>query len=367
MQKLRKRLAPATAVRMMACCLGLLLLLQVGGCSNETAVDPGVTNAGDEDGGLRELVGNIQVDGSSTVFPISEAIASAFRDDFPNVSVPVGTSGTGGGFERFTNGDIDISGASRPIKWSEFEQAKANQISFIELPVAYDGLTIVVNPANDWVDQLTLDDIRKIFLEDQAAKTWKDVKQNWPDEPIKIFAPGTDSGTFDYFKEVVAGKEGSLRADMSPSEDDNQLVTGVKEEKGAVGFFGASYYFNNRDVLRAVPIVNPDTGKAVMPVAKDVESGTYAPFSRPLFIYVKEDSLRRPEVKKFVEFYLKNAAEMAEKVDYVPLPAELYERARKHYEERLVGTHYWIEGGEEREGALAQVYDESNLLSVSSN
>jgi phosphate transport system substrate-binding protein len=234
-------------------------------------------------------------------------------------------------------------------------------VEYIELPVAYDGLTIVVNKENAFVDQLTVEDLQKIFLGESAAKSWKDINPAWDDLPIKIYSPGTDSGTFDYFKEVVAGKDGQMRSDMSTSEDDNQLVTGVAGEKGAIGFFGASYYFTNQDKLKAVPIVNPQDGKAVLPSPEAIESGEYAPFSRPLFIYVNLASVKKPEMKKFVEYYLKNAPEIAKKVQYVALPDDLYKRAQEHYENRLTGTHYIDGEGNPRSGALAKVYTKENL------
>jgi phosphate transport system substrate-binding protein len=310
-----------------------------------------------------ELQGEIKIDGSSTVYPVSEAIASAFYDEYPNVRATVGVSGTGGGFKRFVRGETDISDASRHIKWTEFTRCRDNGVSFIEVPVAYDGLSVVVNPENDWVDQLTVDQLTEIFSEG-GADTWRDLNDNWPDEPIKIYAPGTDSGTFDYFREVVVGDEGSMRSDMSTSEDDNVLVTGVAGQRNSIAFFGAAYYFNNESKLRAVPIVNPETGEAAMPSPENVASGDYSPFSRPLFIYISERSLNRPEVKVFVDYYLDRAAEMAEKVDYVALPDELYERARQHVDQRHTGTHFWKEGGEERPGSLTEIYTPENLLAV---
>ncbi|MFP4144153.1 MAG: PstS family phosphate ABC transporter substrate-binding protein [Phycisphaeraceae bacterium] len=311
--------------------------------------------------GSTTLRGSIQIDGSSTVYPVSEAVASGFRDLFPNVKVTVGVSGTGGGFKRFTRGETAVSDASRPIKWKEFEAASENGVSFVEVPVALDGLSIVVNPANDWADQFSVDQLKQIFLED-GAKRWSDVDPSWPDLPIRIYAPGTESGTFDYFKEVVAGKTGNLRPDMSTSEDDNVLVTGVAGEKNAIGFFGAAYYFNNKAKLKAVPVVNPDTGEAVMPTPDNVESGAYAPFGRPLFIYVNAEMMRRPEVRTFVRYYLRQAPEVATRVDYVPLPKEMYQRAAEHIGRGLTGTHFWKAGGEEREGSLQDVYTAENLL-----
>ncbi len=312
----------------------------------------------------KELQGKVEIDGSSTVYPISEAAASRFIKQFPNVGVTVGVSGTGGGFERFTKGETDISDASRPIKASEFEAAKKANISFVELPVAYDGLTLVVHKENDWVDKLTVDEIKKIFTTSGSAKTWSEVRSGWPDKPIKIFAPGTDSGTFDYFLEVVAGKDGSLRSDMSTSEDDNVLVTGVSGSPDAIGFFGVAYYEENKDKLKAVPIVNPQSGDAVSPDPTTIENGTYAPFSRPLFIYVNAKSLTRPEVKRFVSFYLENAAAMAKQTGYVALPQSVYDAATKVARSRKSGTHYVTAEGEGRSGPVTEVYTEGNLVDI---
>ena len=322
--------------------------------------------------GLKALEGKIVVDGSSTVAPITIAADAGFRKIAPKVTVPVGISGTGGGFKRFTKGETDISDASRPIKYAEFEKCKANGVSFIEIPVAYDGLTIAVGKSNDFVDELTVDQLKKIFLAGNKdgsfvnAKTWKDLNDAWPATEIKIFSPGTDSGTFDYFKEVVVGKsEFSMRDDMSVSEDDNVLVQGIANTEGAIGFFGASYYFSNQDKLKGIKIVNPESGQAVEVSAENIESGTYAPFSRPLFIYVNAKSARRPEVKVFVNYYLDNAAELAAKVNYVGLPKEMNDAAKAHFKRYKTGTHFWElkEGkAEKKEGSLTELYTVENLL-----
>ena len=309
----------------------------------------------------KSLVGRVDIDGSSTVYPISEAAASGFTADYPNVQVNVGVSGTGGGFKRFTKGETDISDASRPIKAAEFEAAKRSGVSFYEIPVAYDGLTIVVHKDNDWVDALTVDEIKTIFSADSAAKTWAEVRDGWPVKEIKIFAPGTDSGTFDYFKEVIA-KEGSLRSDMSVSEDDNVLVTGVSGSPAAIGFFGVAYYEENKDKLRAVPVVNPTSGEAVGPTAVTIENGAYAPFSRPLFIYVNAESFSRPEVYRFVAYYVLNAKTMAPKTGYVALPASIYQSAIKHCQGKKTGTHYLTPDMEKRSGPVTEVYAEENLV-----
>ncbi len=300
------------------------------------------------------LRGTIRVDGSSTVFPITEAVAEEFSKEAPRVRVPVGVSGTGGGFKRFTIGETDISDASRPIKDKEYKIAKENGIEFVEVPVAYDGLSIVVNKNNYWVDHMTVDELKMIFLDGQAVSRWSEVRDGWPDIKINLYSPGTDSGTFDYFKEVVAGKTGSIRSDMSVSEDDNVLVNGVTGSEGAIGFFGAAYYFENQDKLKIVPI---DGGKGpVTPSNKTIEEGTYAPFSRPLFIYVNKNSLDRPEVAAFVDFYLEHAGDLAEEVGYVRLPQAIYDRARKNIMNRRTGTQYLDANMNKIHGSLPNVY-----------
>lgn len=310
---------------------------------------------------MADLTGTVSVDGSSTVFPFTEVAAHEFEARFPKVKVTIAFSGTGGGFKRFVQGETDFSNASRPIKWEEFQQTRQHGVQFVELPVAFDGLTIVVHPSNTWVDQLTVDQLRLIYLEG-GAKRWSELKEGWPDAPLKIFSPGTDSGTYDYFKEVVIGSTGgSMRSDLSASEDDNVLVTGVAGEPNAIGYFGASYYFENKDRLRAVPIVNPKTGVAVAPTEQAIRSGEYAPFSRPLFVYVNARSLRRPEVRKFAEFQLQHAAEFAQRVQYVPLPDAIYREAMDRLRQRATGTHFWTADGMARHGSLEEIYRKDNL------
>lgn len=307
-----------------------------------------------------ELRGKVEIDGSSTVYPISEAISSAFNRRYPGVNVVLGASGTGGGFNRFSQGEIDVSDASRPIKRDEFERCRAAGVTFLELPIAYDGLTLVVHPDNAFIDHLTLDELGQIFRADEAAKLWSEVREGWPEERILLFAPGTDSGTFDYFVEVVAGDDGTLRSDMSTSEDDNVLVTGISGSPTAIGFFGVAYFEENRDKLKAVPVVNPRTGRAVLPTSEAIEKGDYAPFSRPLFIYVNDRSVGRPEVKRFIRFYLENAGEMARSTGYVPLPPEIYEEARDRVQGRKTGTHYLTSALEPRSGPVTRIYRDEN-------
>ena len=250
--------------------------------------------------------------------------------------------------------ETDISDASRPIMREEAEKARSSGIDYIELPVAFDGISIVTNPKNTWCKELKLEEIKKIFAEGSTIKTWKDVRAEWPATPIKLYSPGTDSGTFDYFKEVVVGK-GSVRSDMSVSEDDNVLVRGVEGDEGSLGFFGFAYYVENKDRLH---IVGVDAGKgAVIPSHETIEKGTYAPFSRPLFIYINAKAASRPAVKAFVSYYIENAAKLAEKCKYVKLPASLNERAAKNWKERKTGTQMMDDHGEKRSGPLEQIYN----------
>lgn len=300
------------------------------------------------------LSGTVKIDGSSTVYPITEAVAEDFKKAAPKVNVTVGISGTGGGFKRFCAGETDVSNASRPIKKEEAEKAGEARIEFVELPVAYDGLSIVVNVKNTWVDHLTLDEVKKIFADGSSVKTWKDVRPAWPDKPLRIYSPGTDSGTFDYFKEVVVGSKGSIRSDISVSEDDNVLVRGVVGDEFALGFFGCAYYFENKARLKVVPI---DAGKgAIEPTHDTIEQGTYAPFSRPLFIYVNKRAMERPEVAGFVQFYLENAGTLAEEVGYVRLPQELYDRAVGHAKAKTVGSRFLLPDGTHAHGPLSEIF-----------
>ncbi|WP_195575660.1 PstS family phosphate ABC transporter substrate-binding protein [Paenibacillus sp. 1001270B_150601_E10] len=274
----------------------------------------------------KKLSGSIEIDGSSTVHPITEAVAEEFGKEHSDVRVPVGVSGTGGGFKRFCAGETAISNASRPIKDEEAEKCKAAGIDYVELEVAYDGLSVVVNKDNDWVDHLTVDELNAIFKPGSTVKTWKDVRPEWPNETIKLYSPGADSGTFDYFTEAVNGKAQESRNDsqISFSEDDNTLVQGVAGEKYGLGYFGFAYYEENADTLKLVPI---DGGKgAIAPSAETINDGTYAPLSRPLYVYVSKKALEREEVRAFAEFYVKNAATLAEEVGYIRLPQEEYDK-----------------------------------------
>ena len=303
---------------------------------------------------LATLKGEIRVDGSSTVYPITEAVAEDFSKAAKGVRTTVGVSGTGGGFKRFCKGETDISDASRPITKSEAETCKGANIEFVELPVAYDGLCIAISKQNTWATKLTLDQIRKIYSASGTAKTWKDLDSAWPDRAIKVYSPGTDSGTFDYFKEVTVGKDGKVRSDMSVSEDDNVLVNGVAGDRDAIGYFGFAYYVENKDKLVAVAV---DSGKgAVLPSDATILDGSYEPFSRPVFIYVNRKSADRPEVGAFVDFYLQQAAALSKEVGYTALPESIYGTARTNWKARRTGTQFLDAKGDKVSGSLANVY-----------
>ena len=282
----------------------------------------------------------VKIDGSSTVFPITEAVAEEFQKAKKNVvKVTVGISGTGGGFKKFCRGETDISDASRPILEKEMADCKAAGIEYFELPVAFDAITVVINPKNTFVKQLTVAELKKMWEPAAQGKVtrWNQVNPAWPDQPMKLFGPGADSGTFDYFTEAIVGKAKSSRGDFTASEDDNVLVQGVARDTNALGYFGFAYYVENKDKLKAVPIVN-DKGQAVLPSFDSVVKGTYQPLSRPIFIYVNAKSLAKPAVKEFVQFYMTNAAKLAEEVKYVPLPASAYKTAWDHVLRNKKGT-----------------------------
>lgn len=278
-------------------------------------------------GGEKKL---ITVDGSSTVYPITQAVAEEFQKANKNINVTVGISGTGGGFKKFCNGETQISDASRPIKKSEIEKCAEKKIEYIELPVAYDGLSVVVSRQNDFAQDITVEELKKAFG-DTSVKTWKDIRASWPAEPVKIYSPGQDSGTYDYFVEAILGKDAKVRGDAVFSEDDNVLVKGVSGDKNALGFFGVAYYEENLDKLRAVAVVNPKTKKAELPTIENVMSGVYAPLSRPVFIYVAKAAYEKEEVRNFVNFYLDNASKLVKQVGYIPLNPEEYSLLKKYF------------------------------------
>ncbi len=288
--------------------------------------------------------GTILVDGSSTVGPITMAVAEEFQKLYPEVRVPVGISGTGGGFKKFCPGETDINDASRPIKSSEMEACQKNGVEFIELPVAFDGIAVVVNPQNDFVDCLTVEELKKMWepAAEGVITNWSQVRPGFPDRPLTLYGPGADSGTFEYFTEAIVGKALSSRGDFLPSEDDNVLVQGVAGDPGALGYFGLAYYEENKDKLKLVAI---DNGQGcVLPSFETVAGGTYQPLSRPLFIYLNRARAdAKDEIDLFVQFYLQNAKNLVPDVGYIPLTDEIYDLALQRYQKRVVGSIF--EGG----------------------
>jgi phosphate transport system substrate-binding protein len=282
----------------------------------------------------------VKIDGSSTLYPVTEAVAEDFQKfKKGTIKVTVGISGTGGGFKKFCRDETDISGASRPIVKKEMQACRAAGIEYIELPVAFDALTVVINPKNNFIKQLTIAEMKKIWEPAAQGKVmrWNQVNSSWPDAPMNLFAPGADSGTFDYFTEAVVGKSKSSRGDFTASEDDNVLVQGVSRDVNGLGYFGYAYYVENRDKLKAVPIVN-DKGQAVTPSMESVLKGSYTPLARPIFIYVNAKSLGKPEVKEFVQYYMTHGAKLAREVKYVPLPEHAYKTAWEHVQKGKKGT-----------------------------
>lgn len=283
----------------------------------------------------------VQIDGSSTVFPVTEAIAEEFQKAKKGkMKVTVGISGTGGGFKKFCRGETDISDASRPILKQEMEACKGAGIEYIELPVAFDALTVIVNPKNDWAASMTVAELKKAWEPTAQGKitNWNQIRTNWPNAPLKLFGAGADSGTFDYFTEAIVGKAKSSRGDFTASEDDNVLVQGVANDRNALGFFGFAYYAENKSKLKAVAV---DNGKgAVAPSEKTVLDGTYQPLSRPIYIYVSKKAAEKPEVREFVEFYLKSASDLVKQVKYVPLPEKVYTFGASRFKSGKVGTAF---------------------------
>lgn len=294
----------------------------------------------------------IKVDGSSTVYPITEAVAEEFQKaEKGKTKVTVGISGTGGGFKKFCNGETDISDASRPIKPIEVELCKKNGIDYIELPVAYDGLAVMVNPKNNWVDYLTVKELKKMWEPSAQGKVkrWNQIRPKWPDKELHLFGAGVDSGTYDYFTEAIVGKEHSSRGDYTSSEDDNVLVQGIATDGLALGFFGVAYYEHNRDKLKLVAIddENEANGKGpILPEYDNVVKSTYQPLSRPIFIYVNRKSTDRPEVKRFIEFYMKNGGKLAREVGYIALPDKAYELALRRFEKGVTGSVFGGHGSQ---------------------
>lgn len=294
-------------------------------------------------GGEGDLQGQVSIDGSSTVFPITEAVAEEFMAAEPGVRVTVGVSGTGGGFSKFLRGETDINDASRPIKPSEAQLAEQNNIEYIELPVAFDGIAVVANPANDWVECLTVEELRNIWEPGSNIDNWSQVREGFPSRPLNLFGAGTDSGTYDYFTEAIAGESGASRTDFSASEDDNVLVQGIAGDPNALGFFGLAYYEENAGRLKLLEVDGGDG--CVAPDTETVGTGTYSPLARPIFIYVRSSAAEEPTVERFVEFYLENAGALADEVGYVALSDEAYELALERFRNRTAGSIYGEEGG----------------------
>lgn len=289
---------------------------------------------------FKDYKGKIAIDGSSSVYPITEAVAEEFRNIHRDIRITVGVSGTGGGFKKFARGETDISNASRPIKSSEIEACHKAGISFIELPVAYDGLAVVVSPSNNFVDYLTVAELKKMW--EPAAQdritSWRQIRPSFPDVPLRLYGAGTSSGTYDYFTEAVVGEAKSSRGDYTASEDDNVLVQGVSSDQGGLGYFGLAYYEENKSKLKLVPI---DGGKGpVLPTDSTVRTGVYAPLSRPEFIYVKTGSAALPYVQNFIRFYMEQAPLLVKEVGYVPLPAEAYQLSYQRFTNKITGSMF---------------------------
>ena len=346
----------ALAVVLMAGTLAMAIVGCGGGEEEEASQPP--ADAGDPQA-IAQLRGDISIDGSSTVFPITEAMAEEFGNSTDgNVKITVGVSGTGGGFSKFCAGETVISDASRPITQSEVDLCAENGVEFIELPVAIDGLSVMVNPSNDFVGCMTIDELNTVWAPEaeEVVTRWNQVRPEWPDEKIGLYAPGVDSGTFDYFTETVNGASQASRADFLPSEDDNVLVTGISGDRGALGYFGYAYYSENADRLKLVAI---DGGNGcVLPSDETINNGTYAPLSRPLFIYVAADALDQPQVKAFVEYYLDSAnRNLIIETGYIPLPGTIYELALAKFRNGTTGAAF---GGDARlHGTVEEVLQAS--------
>lgn len=279
----------------------------------------------------KSLKGKVKIDGSSTVFPITEAVAEEFGKVHPRVRVTVGVSGTGGGFKKFLANETDVNDASRRIKGKEKKLASTNKINYLELPIAYDGISVVINPKNTWAKTMTTAELKKVWQPGSTVKNWSDIRKGWPNKPIRLYGPGTDSGTFDYFTKAINGKSHVSRSDFTMSEDDNVIVQGVAGDEGSLGYFGYAYYKSNESRLHAVGIKD-GKGPAVFPSHKTINNGSYKPLSRPIFIYINTKSLIKDEVYAFVKFYLEHAATLSSEVGYVALPKNIYSKNIKEIE-----------------------------------
>jgi phosphate transport system substrate-binding protein len=328
-----------------------VLMLLAGallGCSDNPASTSATEPAAEPDEPAKAVRPVIAIDGSSTVFPVTEAVAEEFQKQ-SDARVTIGISGTGGGFKKFCRGETVVTGVSRPIKPTELDLCARSGIEYIELPVAYDGISVVVHPDNDWAKSMTVDQLKKMWEpKAQGVVTrWNQVDPSWPDKELHLFGPGVDSGTYDYFTEAIVGMEHSSRGDFTSSEDDNVLVHGVSTDPLALGFFGHAYYVENENKLRLVSIDDgiAENGKGpVLPSMETVENGTYQPLSRPIFIYVNRAAADRPQVREFVKFYLTEAEPLVRETGYMPLPAKVYALALKRFEDRVPGTVFGGEG-----------------------
>lgn len=289
---------------------------------------------------FKNYSGKISIDGSSSVYPLTEAVAEEFREVNPDIKIMVGVSGTGGGFKKFLREETDISNASRPISKSEIKQAKENGISYIEIPVSYDGMAIVVSPKNTFVDYITVAELKKMWSPESQGKitTWKQVRSSWPDVPLNLYGAGTSSGTYDYFTLAINGKAKASRGDYTASEDDNVLVQGVSSDRNGLGYFGLVYYEENRNKLKLVPVKATDTADAIYPTDSTVQYGIYQPLTRPEFIYVNAASAKKPHVQEFIKFYLDNATILAREIGYIPLPKEVYQLSYNRFTGSKVGS-----------------------------
>jgi len=321
-----------------------LMLIGALGCSKRKDGGDG-TQGGSAGGGSPASSATVKVDGSSTVFLVSQAVAEEYQKA-GHGTVTVGESGTGGGFKKFCRGEVDVTGASRPIKSTEAEDCKKASIDYIELPIAYDGLAVIVHPKNTWVNHLTVDELKKIWAPDSKISNWKEVREGFPDKPLRLFGAGTDSGTYDYFTQAIVGKEHSSRGDFTANEDDNVLVQGVAGDEGSLGFFGYAYFHENKDKLKIVPIDNgnkDDGDGPIAPSPETVANGTYQPLSRPIFIYASAPALKRTEIDRFVTYYLDNTRKLSAEVGYVALPEKADTLAKARLKDRKAGSMF--EGG----------------------
>ncbi|MBJ6117339.1 PstS family phosphate ABC transporter substrate-binding protein [Pontibacter sp. BT310] len=289
------------------------------------------------------LEGDISIDGSSTVYPITEAVAEEFRYAAPNVRTTIGVSGSGGGFKKFSRGEIDISNASRSIKEDEAKAARANGLDFIELSVAYDGLTIVVNPKNDWVKDITVAELKKMWepAAQNKIKRWNQIRPEWPNREIHLYGAGVESGTYDYFTEAIVGTSHASRGDFTASEDDNVLVQGVAGDINALGFFGYAYYEENKDKLKAIPVDDEDASNGagpILPSLETIKDGSYAPLSRALFLYVNSPAVKKPQVVEFMDFYFENVGQLSQEIGFIPLPDEKYKAEHQKFKD-FVAKH----------------------------